>query len=392
MGSIHEAEGYRSRARAVRSGLAAAALVAVLAATTNAEARPGTHPIVVSTWDARASSVVFGYRRGLIDGGGMNVFSYHANFSSTGGRLSSQFGLFYLNFSEATKPTAHGMAGSATAVFSLPVTSRFDNGLPRAAIGLYVGSVPTALISGERNYVSVPFVFGVGVPITPAKAISITPWFELSPSVNLDTVIHSYDFSKEDPTKYYDPATGQLRPLTAADVERVISESVDLEFGFAVGARAGLDLSLHASDYFDFNVNASMSSVGAAFAGARVMYLGAGFTWRWDDIVPAVLPADKRLLHESCEDVETRFRSCAKSREWRSPEQIQKNFGPTQLNPAPAPLPAAPPPPPAATPAPTPPPASTPVPPPAPAPAPADPAAPPTPPPAPPADGGFPLK
>ena len=38
-----------------------------------------------------------------------------------------------------------------------------------------------------------------------------------------------------------------------------------------------------------------------------MFYLGGGFIWRWDDIVPAVLPAEKRLLHESCDDVEARF-------------------------------------------------------------------------------------
>ncbi len=325
----------------VRAALAASALIGSAFCASEASARPGTHPIVVHTWDARASSVVLEYERGLLDGGGMNIVSYHANFSSTGGRLSSQFGLYYLNFSEASNPTAHGLAGSATAVFSLPVASRFENGLPRAAIGLYVGSAPTALISGERNYVTVPFVFGFGVPISPAKAISITPWFELSPSVNLDTVIHSYDFSNVNPLDYYDPATGTVKKLTASDVEKILKDSVDLEFGFRVGARGGLDIALHASDYFDLALDASMSSVGTAFSGTRVVYLGGGFVWRWDDIVPAVLPADKRLLHESCDDVETRFRSCPNARKWRSPEEIQRQFGPTELK-APAPAPATP--------------------------------------------------
>lgn len=370
----------------VRVALAASALIGGVLSGHEASARPGTHPVVVHTWDARASSVVLEYERGLLDGGGMNVVSYHANFSSTGGRLSSQFGLYYLNFSEGSNPTAHGLAGSATAVFSLPVASRYENGLPRAAIGLYFGSAPTALISGERNYVTVPFVFGFGVPVSPAKAITITPWFELSPSVNLDTVIHSYDFSNVNPLDYYDPATGTVKKLTASDVEKVIQDSVDLEFGFKVGARGGLDLALHASDYFDFAVNASMSSVGTAFSGTRVVYLGGGFVWRWDDIVPAVLPADKRLLHEACEDVEARFKSCPNSRKWRTPEEIQQQFGPTELKPptpAPAssaPLPSAPAP---IAPAP----ATTVA-----APAPSTPAAP-APTAAPPADGGsFPLQ
>ncbi|MGC4090656.1 MAG: hypothetical protein QM756_22840 [Polyangiaceae bacterium] len=329
MGSIRDGLGSGSSAWAL-CAVGALTLAAGVTLSGNAAARPGTHPITVSTWDARASSVALEYRRGLLDGGGMDVVSYHANFSSTGGRLSSQFGLFYLNFSEAARPTTYGLAGSATALFNLPVTSRFENGLPRAAIALYFGSVPTALISGERNYLSVPFVFGFGVPLSPAKAITITPWFELSPSVNLDTVIHPYDLSNENPADYYDPQTGTLKTITSEDVEKIVSKSVDLEFGFAVGARGGIDLALHASDYFDFTVNATMSSVGTAFSGTRVVYLGGGVVWRWDDIVPAVLPPEKRLLNESCEDVEARFRTCSRSREWRSPEQLPK-FGPAQL-------------------------------------------------------------
>ena len=110
------------------------AFAALMALAPEAAARPGTHPVVVSTWDARASSVVLGYRHGSFDGGGLNEVSYHANFSSTGGKLSSQFGLYYLNTSyDADEPTAHGLSGSATAVFNLPVARRFDNGLPLAA-------------------------------------------------------------------------------------------------------------------------------------------------------------------------------------------------------------------------------------------------------------------
>jgi hypothetical protein len=343
-------------ARALRALPAFAWLTAI---TPEAVARPGTHPIVVSTWDARASSVVLGYRHGSFDGGGLNELSYHANFSSTGGKLSSQFGLYYLNLSsDGSDPTAHGLSGSATAVFNLPVARRFNNGLPLAAIDFYLGSAPTALVSGERNYLTLPLVIGFGVPLTPAKAITITPWFELSPSVNLDTEIHEFHLTPEDATKYVtvtqNPTTG--RPdvtvnFNASDVESLIGESVDLKTSAAVGARAGLDLALHVSDYFDLGLNATLSSFGSAFSGTRVLYLGGGFIWRWDDIVPAVLPAENRLLHESCDDVEARFRSCPNSRKWRSPEDIERLYGskpgapamPTENTPAvPATTPVAP--------------------------------------------------
>src|ERR1051325_2938138 len=172
-------------ARGVAAVLACAGL---LTASTAALARPGTHPIVVSTWDARASSVLLEYRHGFMKGGGFNDVAYSANFSSTSGRLSAEFGLHYQSFAPGQgEPTAHGLAGTATAVFELPITSRLDNGLPSVALGLYVGAAPTALISGSLNYITIPAVLGVGLPVTPTKAVTFTPWFELSPGVNLDT-------------------------------------------------------------------------------------------------------------------------------------------------------------------------------------------------------------
>jgi hypothetical protein len=309
---------------------------------------------VVSTWDARASSVVLQYRRGFADGGGFNVVGYHANFSATSGQLSSQFGLYYMSFADGSDaPTAHGMAGSATAVFNLPVARRLDNGLPLTAIDFYVGSAPTALVSGERNHLTIPLVLGFGVPITPVKLISIVPWFEFSPSFNLDTIIHPYEFT---PGSIEDYVVAGRISFDSSDVERIVSESVELETSAAIGARGGLDFALHVSDYFDFGLNATLSSVGSAFSGTRVVYLGAGFIWRWDEIVPAVLPAEKRLLHEACDDVEARFRSCPNSRTWKSPEELQGSSSPSSVaEPAPASeqLTAPPTPPPATAPAPS---------------------------------------
>jgi hypothetical protein len=312
-----------------------------------AAARPGTHPIVVSTWDSRASSVLLQYRHGMLDDGSFNTVTYEANFSSTSGKLSSQFGLHYLNFSEGDETTAHGLSATATALFNLPVASRFDNGLARAAIAFYVGSAPTALVSGQRNYLSIPIVLGVGVPISPARPISITPWFEFSPGANLDTVIHEFELSNVNPDDYVTPDGIEL---TEEDVEQVLRDSVELDVSASVGARAGLDLALHASDAFDLTASASISSVGTAFSGARVIYLGGGFVWRWDDIVPAVLPADKRLLYESCDAIEERFRACPNARRWKRPDENSAPPAraaepspppptPASPDPAPAPLP-----------------------------------------------------
>jgi hypothetical protein len=313
--------------------------IAILGTSRELAAKPGTHPIVVSTWDTRASSVLLQYRHGFLDDGGFNIFSYNANFSATSGKLSAQFGVHYLNYDEpGDSPKQHGLAGTANAVFNFPVTPRYDNGLARVGIALYFGSAPTALISGERNYLSIPFLIGAGVPVTPHKAITITPWFEFSPGVNLDTVINDFSFENEDPEDYINLETNTIE-LDQADIERVLSESVELDVSFGIGARAGLDLALHASERVDFNVNASLSSVGTAFTGTSVIYVGGGLVFRWDDVVPAVLPPEKRLLSENCEDIEARFRSCPNRARWKTPEELE-----TPPPPAPPPAPLAPPP------------------------------------------------
>jgi len=306
----------------------------ILGSSANAWALAGTHPIVVSSWDARASSVALEYRHGFMKDGGFNDLAYNANFSSTSGKLSAQFGLHYVNFkAEAGDPRAHGLAATATALIELPLTRRLENGLPVVALAFAFGSAPTTYVSGSLNYVTIPIILGVGVPITPVKVLSLTPWFELSPSVNLDTEIKPYTLKASDIT--IDPSQGVT--LDESDVQRIVSESVDLKLNVKAGARGGLALALHLSDYVDFSAQLALSSAGSAFTGKFVTYLGGGLVWRWDDIVPAVLPADKRLLHENCDDIEERFKSCPNSRRWKRPEDVA---APPAVNPPPAVAPA----------------------------------------------------
>ena len=141
-----------------------------------ASATAGTHAPAVSTYDTRASSIVFAYRRGFGSGGSFNTFSYNANFTSTTGRLSAQFGIHYVNYAAPSSAVvAHGVAGSGVAVMVFPITDRYADGVPRAALALHLGGVPTAYISGERNFLTLPFVLGFGVPLSPAKFVTITP-------------------------------------------------------------------------------------------------------------------------------------------------------------------------------------------------------------------------
>ncbi|HEV8550056.1 MAG TPA: hypothetical protein VGQ57_13525 [Polyangiaceae bacterium] len=354
-----------------RRAAAVAIGVGILATGSRASALAGTHPIVVSSWDSRASNVALEYRHGFMKGGGFNDVAYNADFTSTSGRLSAQFGLHYVNFTaKAADPTAHGLAATATALIVLPLTSRFDNGLPKAGLAFALGSAPTTYVSGSLNYVTIPVVLAVGVPLSPAKVITFTPWFELSPSVNLDTEIKPYQLKASDLAGNVGP-DGSIT-LDNGDVEKIVTDSVKFKTSVNAGARAGIDLALHLSDAVDFAANVALSSAGSAFSGPTVTYVGGGVVWRWDDIVPAVLPADKRLLHENCGDIEDRFRMCPNSRRWKRPEDTAPAPNAPSAAPVPAPRPAVPTPS-AAPPAPAraaPPSATTAPPPPAPAPAP----------------------
>ncbi len=288
-----------------------------------ADAKPGIHGPAVSTWDTRASSVVVAGREGFLDGGHFFIGSYNANFTSTTGTLSSQFGMHYLNFRAGEgESVSHGLSGTATAVFSLPVTDRYDNGVPKFAVSYFIGGAPTALVNGKLNYLSIPLVAGLALPWSPSRGLTIAPWFEVSPGLNLDTKIQPVSLTIADMAKYCpDPSKGC--DFSQAAAQDLVSRSLTWDISMTVGARGGLDLSAHLNDSVDFNLGAMVGTIDTAFKGKRVVWAGAGIVYRWDDIVPAVLPSEHRLLHESCEAVEERFRLCPASERWIAPEQRQ---------------------------------------------------------------------
>lgn len=344
----------------------------------SARALPGTHAPAISTYDTRASSVVLAYRHTASDAGPLNTFSYNANFSNTTGILSAQFGIHYVNFAaKENDSTAHGVGASGVALFVFPVAARWDDGVPRAAIAFDVGSVPTVYVSGQRQYVTLPLVFGFGVPLSPHRAITLTPWFEASISANLDTVFKSTDITVDPSwvTVTQDPANPTQAKVALKDgaVEAAVKNGVSIDSGFYVPMRAGLEADIHVSQTVDFNLYSSIATLGGAFGGASALSLGAGLVFRWDSIVPAVLPVERRLEHEDCEAVEVRFRSCPVSSKWLSPEQRAQESKPATPTtsaatvPVPAPAASAKPaaPMPASAAAPIPPPAPTPAPPPA---------------------------
>ena len=141
-------------------------------------------------------TVVLAYRHGSSDAGGFNTFSYNANFTNTTGKLSAQFGIHYVNFaSKQNDATAHGVGASGVAVFVFPVAGRYPDGVPKAAFAFDVGVIPTVYVSSERNYLTLPLAIGFGVPLSPARAVTFTPWFEIAPSANLDTVFRPAQIS-----------------------------------------------------------------------------------------------------------------------------------------------------------------------------------------------------
>jgi hypothetical protein len=347
-------------------GLAAASITCVFGRPARATA--GTHAAAVSTYDTRASSVVFAYRHGFSDAGSFNTFSYNANFTSTTGRLSAQFGIHYVNFKQADADArAHGVAGSGVAVLVFPVAGRYDDGVPKMAFALHLGGVPTAYVSGERNFLTLPLVLGFGLPMSPSRFVTFTPWYELALSTNVDTIVRPEGVTIDSSAVQIDPQTGTAS-LKSGAVENALRKGATIDIGVSVPMRAGLEVALHMGKTADLNLYGMFSTLGGAFSGDSVKTIGASLVVRWDDIVPAVLPKSEVVVHESCEATERRFRACPISRHWLSPEQrgqTAPNGSPAATEPAPA----------STTPAPTPPPPTTPAP-----PAPTTPTAPPPPP------------
>jgi hypothetical protein len=123
-------------------------------------------------------------------------------------------------------------------------------------------------------------------------------------------------------------------------LENAVKKGVSADVSFKVPVRAGLEAGIHLGSATDFNLYTSLGSLGGGFSGSSVFSFGAGVVFRWDDIVPAVLPVERRLEREGCDAIEGRFRSCPNSSGWLSPEQKARL---PQTAPASAPAPVVPP-------------------------------------------------
>ncbi len=308
-----------NRGASTRFVLASLVGLGVVAVSGVSKATPGAHPPLFSTSDTRASSVVLSYRQSL---GPLTarMISYNANFSSTGGILSAQFGAHVLQLQEAKGAnTLYGAGATGTAVWNVPLMSRYDNGVASVALMIYAGGAPVAAVSGERNFLNVPIGIGLGVPLSPKPWVTFTPWFEVAPGLDLDTTIKAPDLSQFEPDEgdIQDVLNGDDAVLVSEDdVRNAISEAVVVDVSFEAAMRAGLDVNLRMSDSWSFNINSYLTTLGTAFSGQSYFYLGGGLLFHWDDVVPSVLPAATRLKNESCDDIEARFRMCP-------PKQVQ---------------------------------------------------------------------
>lgn len=329
---------------------------AVLAVSALANAKPGTHAPAVATWDTRASSVVLGGGLGVAGAATYNHGSYYANFTNTSGVLSSQFGVHYVGQREPDlgsekSPALYGASGTATAVFNFPLAGRYDDGLQRLGLGMYLGGAPTVLISGPQNFLSAPLVAGFGLPWSPAKFITITPWIEGSFSLDLDSRLKKVKYDPSLAKDYVSVDQDKLNAaiaaatadgnatqeelakavadattidFTADDARKVVGDLVELDFGAHLGARAGLMLSMHAGTTLDFNINLMQTWLGTAFGSGNATVLGASVLLHWDAVVPGALPPDKRLEREPCDAVERRFKTCNESYEWLRPPDAKR--------------------------------------------------------------------
>jgi hypothetical protein len=310
--TLRQLSGFFSLARGRHNPLAALPAALVLAfcllVPELAVARPNTHAPAVSTWDPRASSVVAGLGRAVSGDGSFSFTSYNANFSSTNGVLSAQFGVHYVTL-ESTRGAAiaRGVSAGGVALISLPLASRYENGVPKSSFAFYIGGVPTAMFSGQLNFISVPLVLGVGLPLSPSPYVTLRPWVELSPGLNFDTRIDA--ISTDAAVQAAMDGT-----LTRDEVEDLVEQGLNIERETTVGKRAGLSLAVHLGERVDIDGNLML---GAGRPGA--LSLGAALVFRWDAMVHNLDRADRRDGEpESCVEIAARYhRQCPLRREPR---------------------------------------------------------------------------
>jgi hypothetical protein len=167
--------------------------------------------------------------------------------------------------------------------------------------------VPTAVFSGQLNYISVPLVLGVGLPYSPIQELTLRPWVELSPGLNFDTRIEAVATSEA-------VQSAMDGTLTRDEVEDLVKQGLKIDRETTLGKRVGLSASGHLGERVDIDVNWML---GAGHAGA--MSLGASLVVRWDAMVGTGGERDAEE-DESCDAIAARYHQhCPLRRPARSP-------------------------------------------------------------------------
>jgi len=288
-----------SRAR----GVAPFAVVCLLSAS--AFARTGTQAPVVASFDPRASHVVANSLFAGTKGGGvLDFWGGSGGFSSSSGLVSIDFGLYALHYRESrNEKNEDGVSTTAAGLVSLPLSRRFASGVPELALSLYFGFAPSALLGGVSSSLALPAVIGIG-PSFSEERVTLTPWVEGVPTLNIDPKIRRDAFSGN---LVGSPAA---QNLSDAQIAAAADRAVTHETTFGMGLRYGFTAEMRLSDEVDWNLVIAGSFLGAAFASPAMIEGGTGITWRWDHVARAVLPPEERLTGESCDAVEARFAAC----------------------------------------------------------------------------------
>jgi len=209
--------------------------------------------------------------------------------------------------------------------------ARWDSGLPKLALGFYMGAAPTVTLSlGSSVPTSalatsasgaevstaadlwIPVAVGFAVPTAPVKFMSIVPWIEVAvgPSVNLNESVK--------PESVLGMMVNVPSPTTN------VVAGIDL--------RGGLKIDFHLGRAIDLGASLMFANFGSGLSGPFAAFVGGSLTYHWDDVVSGILTPKERLSHEDCVDVEERMQDC--------PVTKKPAVSTRPLAPAPAPTPA----------------------------------------------------
>lgn len=236
-----------------------------------AQARPAMLPDSTVITDTRASSVGLDGTAVFAPAGTGWHGTYLTTFTSTSSEVTANFGLHYLNFADTQEGTFHGVAASSMTKFSVSLAERFDNGVPRAQLQISPGIVPMAMVGPRSVEVDLPALLRVGVVVSP------TPWFSLVPWVEGGFDLHFRGAVSE--VFFDDPDVEEL-----LDVDEMLS----YELKFYSIFRSGLVANFHVGR-FDFRLHGGFITPTVDHPGV-VGQVGASLIFRWDKVVPAVLP------------------------------------------------------------------------------------------------------